>query len=118
MKPTLPEPDFQLKWKHDAAYYVTKPNIDDTDVYTPATVQSLIDEAYAAGQADALDSLPIEPWNVGWAIRPSHEAAIAFWDYWKLNGETHKHGFYESTWGAINRALRAVTPSAQQEKDK
>ncbi len=35
----------------------------------------------------------------------SHEAADAFWDYWKENGETHKHGYYESTWGAINAAL-------------
>lgn len=38
----------------------------------------------------------------------AHEAAQAFWDYWKANGETHRHGFYESTWGAINRALRLV----------
>lgn len=37
-----------------------------------------------------------------------HEAAKAFWDYWEANGETHKHGYYESTWGAINRALRMV----------
>lgn len=37
-----------------------------------------------------------------------HKAADAFWDYWKENGETHKHGYYESTWGAINRALRTV----------
>jgi len=37
-----------------------------------------------------------------------HEAAKAFWDYWEANGETHKHGYYESTWGAINRAIRLV----------
>ena len=37
-----------------------------------------------------------------------HEAADAFWKYWRENGETHKHGYYESTWGAINRALRLV----------
>ena len=37
-----------------------------------------------------------------------HEAADAFWKYWKENGETHKHGYYESTWGAINRAIRLV----------
>lgn len=37
-----------------------------------------------------------------------HDAADAFWDYWKANGETHKHGYYESTWGAINRAIRLV----------
>ena len=40
------------------------------------------------------------------AINPTEAAANAFWDYWKANGETHKHGYYESTWGAINNALR------------
>ena len=38
-------------------------------------------------------------------LNPTHEAADAFWEYWKSNGETHKHGYYESTWGAINAAL-------------
>ncbi len=37
-----------------------------------------------------------------------HRAAEAFWAYWKENGETHKRGYYESTWGAINAALRLV----------
>lgn len=37
-----------------------------------------------------------------------HEAADAFWEYWQANGETHKRGYYESTWGAINRAIRMV----------
>ena len=37
-------------------------------------------------------------------IKPTHEAADAFWKYWQENGETHKHGYYESTWGAINSA--------------
>lgn len=37
-----------------------------------------------------------------------HKAADAFWDYWKENGETHKHGYYESTWGAINAALNVA----------
>lgn len=38
----------------------------------------------------------------------AHEAADAFWNYWRANGETHKHGYYESTWGAINAAIRMV----------
>lgn len=38
-------------------------------------------------------------------INPTHEAADAFWKYWAENGETHRHGYYESTWGAINAAL-------------
>lgn len=37
-----------------------------------------------------------------------HKAAAAFWNYWEEFGETHKHGFYESTWGAINAAIRVV----------
>ena len=38
-------------------------------------------------------------------IKPTHEAADAFWDYWERCGSTHEHGYYESTWGAINAAL-------------
>ena len=50
-------------------------------------------------------------------INPTHAAADAFWDYWKENGETHKHrteydprehGYIESTWGAINAAIAAA----------
>lgn len=37
-----------------------------------------------------------------------HKAADAFWQYWRKNGVPHKHGYYESTWGAINQALRLV----------
>lgn len=37
-----------------------------------------------------------------------HKAADAFWTYWRENGETHKRGYYESTWGAINAAIRTV----------
>lgn len=40
--------------------------------------------------------------------RQCHAAADAFWKYWAENGETHKHGYYESTWGAINRAIRLI----------
>lgn len=35
----------------------------------------------------------------------SHEGCDAFWKYWNENGETHKHGYYESTWGAIRAYL-------------
>ena len=40
-------------------------------------------------------------------IKPTHECADAFWQYWEENGETHKHGYYESTWGAINAAIHS-----------
>ena len=38
-------------------------------------------------------------------INPTHEGADAFWKHWRENGDPHKHGYYESTWGAINAAL-------------
>ena len=42
-------------------------------------------------------------------INPTHEAADAFWKYWKENnGESYHHGYYESTWGAINAALNVA----------
>ena len=45
----------------------------------------------------------------------SHEACDAFWKYWKENGETHKHGYYESTWGAIRAYLdKAATTKDQR----
>ena len=46
----------------------------------------------------------------------SHEGCDAFWKYWKENGETHKHGYYESTWGAIRAYLEeagSVTASGK-----
>lgn len=53
---------------------------------------------------------PTERHGVALNLRhPKAEAAAdAFWKYWRENGETHKHGYYESTWGAINRAIQAV----------
>jgi hypothetical protein len=35
----------------------------------------------------------------------THSAADAFWDTWKKNNETHKHGYYESTWLAVDAAM-------------
>lgn len=50
-------------------------------------------------------TMPWKPVPPRACIKPTHEAADAFWAYWRENGETHKHGYYESTWGAINKAL-------------
>ncbi|PHS09369.1 MAG: hypothetical protein COA78_11960 [Blastopirellula sp.] len=44
----------------------------------------------------------------------SHEACDAFWKYWEENGETHKHGHYESTWGAINAYLEKAKTTENQ----
>jgi len=57
---------------------------------------------------DYVAALRSEPVGAELAINPTGEAADAFWRYWKANGETHKHGYYESTWGAINAALRVA----------
>ena len=40
-------------------------------------------------------------------LNPTHEAADAFWASWRENGETHRHGYYESTWRAVNAAIKA-----------
>ncbi|QIM51587.1 hypothetical protein [Hydrogenophaga crocea] len=46
----LPEPAFRLKWR-DGMYWVDKPNIGDTDVYTADQLQSAVRAALAAQQA-------------------------------------------------------------------
>jgi hypothetical protein len=37
-----------------------------------------------------------------------HHVADAFWKHWREYGDTHTHGYYESTWGAIFAALDAA----------
>lgn len=37
----------------------------------------------------------------------THKAADEFWRVWKEVGEPHKHGYYESTWMAIDAAIAA-----------
>lgn len=37
-----------------------------------------------------------------------HKAVDAFWEAWNKNGANGKHGYYESTWHAINAAVRIV----------
>ena len=70
--------------------------------------------AYTDNCEDAIRSLTPEAKGepVEMALNVRHpdcgKAADAFWEYWRENGETHKHGFYESTWGAINAAIRTV----------
>jgi len=62
------------------------------------------------------DGVPVWTTTTKEAIEPTHEAADAFWKYWRENGETHKHGYYESTWGAINAALNASTSAKEVSK--
>lgn len=37
-----------------------------------------------------------------------HEVADAFWKAWKENGESGRHGYYESTWISIRAAITAA----------
>lgn len=70
-----------------------------------------IEDKEAADMLRALAKQDAAPTSISpsrLAINPTHEAADAFWTYWRENGETHKHGYYESTWGAINSALRSA----------
>ena len=47
----LPEPAFRLKWK-DGAYYVSKPSIGDTDVFTAEQMREYAKKAVEAERAD------------------------------------------------------------------
>ena len=59
-------------------------------------------------EAEAQKPIPMERLALNVKHRNCHKAADAFWAYWNENGETHKRGYYEATWGAINQALRTV----------
>jgi hypothetical protein len=59
-------------------------------------------------EPEPVASIPKERLALNVQHKDCHIAADAFWEYWNANGETHKRGYYESTWGAINRALRTV----------
>lgn len=77
---SYPEASDPAKEEHDAAKYTLKA---------------------ALGALDAAGYRLIGP-------IATHEVADAFWKHWRENGETHKHGYYESTWGAISKALDAA----------
>lgn len=46
-----------------------------------------------------------------------HEPVDAFWRVWQENGETGKHGVYESTWMALDAALNALSENALTDED-
>ncbi|MCP5004664.1 MAG: hypothetical protein GY941_12110 [Planctomycetes bacterium] len=46
-------------------------------------------------------------------VCPSRRACAAFWKSWEENGETRKHGDYESTWMAV-RAYMVVADEEQR----
>ena len=76
-------------------------------LYSEATVLKMLDRirALATAPQDATSKAEVAL-NV--KHRDCHKAADAFWQYWRENGVPHKHGYYESTWGAMNQAPRYV----------
>lgn len=56
----------------------------------------------------------VSSWNALGA-KLSHASADAFWKYWRENGETHKHGYYEATGGGIRAAIAHGEQEAQDE---
>lgn len=102
---------------------------DISNGYLDASIREHASAAkYCANAIRSLDLDKIAPllepnWNpvpIRACVTPTHEAADAFWKYWKENGETHRHGYYESTWGAINAALAVgyTVPIDQSERIK
>lgn len=97
-------PTGQASWHfHDSHAYL----FEGLPAYTKPWDEHDTPEKYRrlAALSSAADPLAIA---LNTMHRDCHKAADAFWKYWEENGETHKRGYYESTWGAINRALRTV----------
>lgn len=72
--------------------------------------QTYTDRIYDAIQRLQKDRLTPE------CLPLSHEGCDAFWDYWREVGDTDKHGYYESTWGAIKAYLRQAIDNARGEE--
>jgi len=82
----------------------------DTDDYVWCDTP---DPAHGIEPSDVFEYRARNEWTPE-ALPLSHEACDAFWEYWKENGETHKHGFYESTWGAIRAYLEKAATTEDQ----
>ena len=100
--------------------YHGDPSYDHDAYWMRGRVEKLLEEARKLFTAPAppvsedrkdmppVQSIPKERLALNVRHQDCHKAADAFWRYWNEYGETHKHGYYESTWGAINQALRTV----------
>ena len=66
----LPEPAFRLKWK-DGAYYVSKPSIGDTDVFTADQMREYAKKAVEA-EREACAKVCIDLMNE-WAMSGDDE---------------------------------------------
>lgn len=76
--------------------------------FKDAAITAALEAIHSALETPPVQDIPIDRLALNVMHKDCHKAADAFWAYWNENGETHKHGYYESTWGAINRALRTV----------
>ena len=105
----------ETRWSNSELSYTGVPMTDDNAAHRIACMMMEVADAFAAFPRAEVD---VRAWQHLLIYMPkdrlalrvsgdkAHAAADAFWKYWRENGETHKHGYYESTWGAINAALR------------
>lgn len=90
-------------WRERAEKADARPHPDEHGHWDVADIRRVLHERDEARELlREAEEPPIR------TIRTTHEAVDAFWRYWRENGEAHKHGYYESTWGAINAALRVA----------
>lgn len=71
----IPEPAFQLRWR-DGAYYVSKPGIGETDVFTRDQVEATRRETleWAAKECERHTTHPDDPFNEVWQCAYNHVA--------------------------------------------
>ena len=76
--------------------------------FKDAQITKALEAIHKALNTPGSQPIPKENLALNVMDKDCHKAADAFWNYWRENGETHKHGYYESTWGAVNAAMRTV----------
>lgn len=81
-------------------------HVDQLDEPTKAKLQAGADVGGFERNEEPLVKPSTIAVTTGLAINPTHEAANAFWHHWNNHGRKSIDGYYESTWGAINAALK------------
>ena len=88
--------------------------MNDTEIGKLRSKIKLLQHRYGIPQAEIDSEVHIpesdEPHlPSGWLMCPrTHRAADEFWRVWREVGESGKHGYYESTWMAVDAAMAAV----------
>lgn len=107
---------FALFNKHGLAHVPRKDAMKFVEILSDIAVDIVTRDDEIAKLREQLTGMIVwEPTRK--CVKPEAAVADAFWKYWRENGETHVHGYYESTWGAINAAINAqsIDPAPQQE---